>query len=195
MTQPWSPYVEAICLTAVTGDGVDVPTLVRRLGHDPERLQPLQPVEAWELQDGEDGWRDVVTFVAAGPGRVLLVEENGWQGADRRVLELLSAPGACAVSAYWNVNWTNRFSVAADGVLLGSLEYLDLDSADAPSSLAEDIRVIRQVAGDAPDGWKAGFLAGLEARAGFGVDAGWWQQEHPTLVVDGLLPPQPRPPR
>jgi hypothetical protein len=138
------------------------------------------------LQDADDGWKHVLTFVPVGAGQVVLVEENGWQGSDERVMQLLSGSASTAASAYWNVNWDNRYSVAVDGAMLGSLDYLDLDKNEIPA-LADDMQLITQVAGDAPSGWKAGFIAALEARAGLTIDAEWWDRPHPTLVVETLL--------
>src|SRR5206468_226952 len=135
---------------------VDVPTICRRLGHDPARLEPRKPSDAWELQDGADGWHDVMTFIDAGPGRVLLVEENGFGGSDPRALTLLSRPNALAVSAYWNVNWSNRFSVASDGSLVGAVEFTQLEDDEVPPTLRADRDLIVGVAGTDPAGWKLG---------------------------------------
>lgn len=177
-----------MCLTAVVGEGVDAADLCRRLGHDPAQLQLLLPGQAWELQDADDGWKHVLTFVPVAPGQVLLVEENGWQGSEERVLQLLSGSAGTAVSAYWNVNWDNRYSVAVGGAMLGSLDYLDLDKGGIPA-LAEDIELIKRVAENDPSGWKAGFVAALEARAGLSIDSQWWDRPHPTLVVETVLSP------
>jgi hypothetical protein len=188
VTQRWDPEVEAICLTAVTGAGATPDGLCRRLGHDPGQLQLLEPAQTWELQDAEDGWKSVVNLVAVGPSRILLLEENGWQGAETAVLEVLSRGGGLAVSAYWNVNWTNRYSVAVDGRVLGALEYVGQNRIEGPPELAPDAALIERAAGADPAGWKVGFLAALEARAGFLIEAAWFEQQHPTLVVDALLP-------
>jgi hypothetical protein len=79
---------------------VDVDVLCRRLGHDPGALKPLRPSAAWELQDDDGQWLEIVSFVGVGAGRVLLVEEDGYQGSDPRVLRRLSSPTGLAVSAY-----------------------------------------------------------------------------------------------
>jgi hypothetical protein len=60
--------------------------------------------------------------------------------------------------------------------------------------LRADRDLIAGVAGTDPAGWKLGYLAALEKRAGFALSEAWFREEHPTLVVSGLLPPAPRRP-
>jgi hypothetical protein len=57
---------------------------------------------------------------------LLVVEVNGWQGSRPEVLRRISAGGR-AVSAYWNVNLTTRFSYAADGRVLTAFEVMSPD--------------------------------------------------------------------
>jgi hypothetical protein len=52
---------------------------------------------------------------------LLIVEVNSWQGSRPEVLRRVSAGGR-AVSSYWNVNGTTRFSYAADGRVLTAFE-------------------------------------------------------------------------
>jgi hypothetical protein len=52
---------------------------------------------------------------------LLVVEVNGWQGSRPEVLRRVSAGGR-AVSVYWNVNMTTRFSYAVSGQLLTAFE-------------------------------------------------------------------------
>lgn len=54
---------------------------------------------------------------------LLVVEVNGWQGSRPEVLRRISAGGR-AVSAYWNVNLTTRFSYAAGGRVLTAFEVM-----------------------------------------------------------------------
>ena len=54
---------------------------------------------------------------------LLVVEVNGWQGSRPEVLRRISASGR-AVSAYWNVNLTTRFSYAAGGRVLTAFEVM-----------------------------------------------------------------------
>ena len=57
---------------------------------------------------------------------LLVVEVNGWQGSRPEVLRRISAGGR-AVSAYWNVNLTTRFSYAVDGRVLTAFEVMSPD--------------------------------------------------------------------
>ena len=57
---------------------------------------------------------------------LLVVEVNGWQGSRPEVLRRVSAGGR-AVSAYWNVNLTTRFSYAVDGRVLTAFEVMSPD--------------------------------------------------------------------
>jgi hypothetical protein len=50
----------------------------------------------------------------------------GWQGSRPEVLRRISAGGR-AVSAYWNVNLTTRFSYAAGGRVLTAFEVMSPD--------------------------------------------------------------------
>ena len=54
---------------------------------------------------------------------LLVVEVNSWQGSRPEVLRRISAGGR-AVSAYWNVNLTTRFSYAVDGRVLTAFEVM-----------------------------------------------------------------------
>jgi Family of unknown function (DUF6461) len=54
---------------------------------------------------------------------LLVVEVNGWQGSRPEVLRRISSGGR-AVSAYWNVNLTTRFSYAVDGRVLTAFEVM-----------------------------------------------------------------------
>ena len=57
---------------------------------------------------------------------LLVVEVNGWQGSRPEVLRRVSAGGR-AVSTYWNVNLTTRFSYAVDGRVLTAFEVMSPD--------------------------------------------------------------------
>jgi Family of unknown function (DUF6461) len=57
---------------------------------------------------------------------LLVAEVNGWQGSRPEVLRRISAGGR-AVSAYWNVNLTTRFSYAAGGRVLTAFEVMSPD--------------------------------------------------------------------
>ena len=48
---------------------------------------------------------------------LLVLEVNGWQGSRPEVLRRISA-GARAVSVYWNLSMTTRFSYAVSGQVL-----------------------------------------------------------------------------
>jgi len=75
---------------------------------------------------GISGMRIGVTEI---PGAVLMVEDNGYVGAQRDVLARLSANGRAA-SMFWNVNEHTAFSYAQNGELLGSVALYDAEDPD-----------------------------------------------------------------
>jgi hypothetical protein len=75
---------------------------------------------------GISGMRIGVTKI---PGAVLMVEDNGYVGAQRDVLARISANGRAA-SMFWNVNEHTAFSYAQNGELLGSVALYDAEDPD-----------------------------------------------------------------
>jgi Family of unknown function (DUF6461) len=71
---------------------------------------------------GISGMRIGVTKI---PGAVLMVEDNGYVGAQRDVLARISANGRAA-SMFWNVNEHTAFSYAQDGEYSGPSTYMTL---------------------------------------------------------------------
>ncbi|MGZ3148249.1 DUF6461 domain-containing protein [Lentzea chajnantorensis] len=158
---------DALCLTAVRG--LSVGEALRRFDGLPgERRADLGEVNARSggahpdelpvvLADEVDGW-------------VLLVEDNGWHGADREVLERLSA-GTVAASAFWNVNLVSNLSLAHDGELLGAFDFVlrqerpaalvpyleGLEFDDAHRMCAESLAFVERVSGvRLTEQWAAG---------------------------------------
>jgi hypothetical protein len=104
---------EAVCISYV--HGVDEDAMIRAFGGDPADTAPRS---ARDLGDELAGYRydevPAVLLVASVGEWLIGVEYNGFQGSRPEVLRAASAGGA-AVSVYWNVNGTNRFTYATGG--------------------------------------------------------------------------------
>jgi hypothetical protein len=104
---------EAACVSYV--HGIDDATMIRAFGGDPADAAPRS---AREVGDELAGLRydeiPHVLLVAPAGEWLVGVEHNGFQGSRPEVLRGASA-GGTAVSVYWNVNGTNRFTYATGG--------------------------------------------------------------------------------
>ncbi|XVU21196.1 DUF6461 domain-containing protein [Actinoplanes sp. CA-054009] len=106
----------AATVTVVTGASVE--EALRAFGADPERPTPIDAIQRdLSLRHAIDPW---VIALDAGDA-VLLVEDNGFRGANSAVLQAASAGGRAA-SMFWNVNSLTRLSFAERGDLLASFE-------------------------------------------------------------------------
>ena len=121
-----TPLLVAACLTVVTGATADevMDTLCGRRQDEPvpgsaARFGVARLPHGGELRVG-------VTPV---PGAVLVVEADGYVGAQPETLARLSVAGRAA-SMFWNVNENNRFSFAERGELLGSVDLFDAEDPD-----------------------------------------------------------------
>lgn len=118
-----TPLLVAACLTVVTGmtaDGV----LAGLCGDRGEVPMPGSTARfgVARLPRGSE----MGVGVTAIPGGVLIVEDNGYVGAEPDVLARLSAGGRAA-SMFWNVNEDNTFSFAESGQMLGSVDLFDAE--------------------------------------------------------------------
>ncbi|GGN72408.1 hypothetical protein GCM10010112_40670 [Actinoplanes lobatus] len=111
----------AATVTVVTGATVE--QALRAFGADPDRPERIGSLR----RSGQ--W---VSVLDAG-GAVVLVEENGYRGANAGVLRAASANGRAA-SWYWNVNAVTRLSFAEGGELLAAYE--PFGDEDWPPELA-----------------------------------------------------------
>lgn len=102
----------AATITVVTNATVE--EVLRGFGADPERPESLDDLSTAHehLQ-----WVAVLPLGSA----VLAVEENGYQGAGKPVLEAISRRGRAA-SMFWNVNALTRLSLAENGAVLAAFE-------------------------------------------------------------------------
>ncbi len=82
---------------------------------------------------------DFAAFKVAGAGGAIAVEDNGYQGTREAVLALASKAAANrkAASIFWNVNGVVRFTCAAKGKLVASVE---LGMVDDPEDLPAALR-------------------------------------------------------
>ncbi len=128
---------EAACITLVQSG--DVAAAARGFGGDPGSARRLTLEDARAEFMDEDADHPWIGVRIVGP-YVLAVEVDGWQGSRPEVLERISA-GTRAVSTYWNVNGTTRFSCAAAGRVLTSFDPLfpDRRHGDDPDGL-ESVR-------------------------------------------------------
>jgi hypothetical protein len=104
---------EAVCISYV--DGIDEAAMVRAFGGDPADTALRSAQEAGNELAGVHYDRIPPVLLVAPLGEWLIgVEYNGFQGSRPEVLRGASA-GGTAVSVYWNVNGTNRFTYATGG--------------------------------------------------------------------------------
>ncbi|MBU2670351.1 hypothetical protein KOI35_43305 [Actinoplanes bogorensis] len=114
-----SSLVEAATVTVVTGSTRE--QVLRAFGADPARPQPFGDIQRELDEEFDYGVGPWVTVLETG-GAVLVVEFNGYEGAESRVLEAASSGGRAA-SMYWNVNAVTRHSFAERGRLLATFEH------------------------------------------------------------------------
>jgi hypothetical protein len=109
-----SPLRDGACITLVGPP--DAEGVVRGFGGDLSAARPmsLAAVGMPTVDEPTIAVREVGEWL-------LVVEVNGWQGSRPEVLRRVSAAGR-AVSVYWNVNATTRFSYAVSGRLLTAFE-------------------------------------------------------------------------
>jgi hypothetical protein len=104
---------EAVCISYV--QGIDEAAMIRAFGGDPADTAPRSAREAGEELAGFRYDTVPPVLLVAPAGKWLIgVEYNGFQGSRPEVLRGASA-GGTAVSVYWNVNGTNRFTYATNG--------------------------------------------------------------------------------
>ncbi|XVV16932.1 DUF6461 domain-containing protein [Actinoplanes sp. CA-131856] len=124
----------AATITVVTGATVE--EALRAFGADPEQPVPIDAiVRDLSLRGAIDPW---VIALDAGDA-VILVEDNGYRGANPGVLAAASAGGRAA-SMFWNVNSLTRLSFAEHGDLLASFE--PWGGEEIPTAAAEALNGI-----------------------------------------------------
>ncbi len=121
---------------SVLSDAATVTVVTDSTPEDVLRAFGADPGEATSLSErlqqfGIDPW---VVAVLAIDSTVIAVEVNGWQGAQRPVLQELSRSGRAA-SMYWSVNNNGTVSIAAAGEVLGSGE-LGMQRENSPELAA-----------------------------------------------------------
>jgi len=114
-----SPLRDEACITLVSPPNAG--KIVRGFGGDLVGARQMS-LAALDMPGADEPALAVRTVGAW----LLVVEVNGWQGSRPEVLRQISAGGR-AVSVYWNVNPTARFSYAASGQLLTAFEAMTPD--------------------------------------------------------------------
>jgi hypothetical protein len=146
-----SPLAMAATVTLVIGG--TVAEALRAFGADPSAPEPAPLEEPW------------VGVLDAGDA-VILVEANGYRGAQADVLAAASASGRAA-SWFWNVNALSRLSFAEGGRLLAAFE--PRGGEDLPAELSSAVSGL-----DFADShqWMERGLVAVERFTGRGVTAG-----------------------
>jgi hypothetical protein len=168
------PHV-ALCLTVVGLDDVDQ-ALTRYDGFPADRRVSVSDVGQWLPPP------QLRVVVAQRHGdHVLLVEDNGFHGAQPQVLRRLSRDAVTAASVFWNVNAHSRLSFARDGRLLSMFDFVvdGPDAGDDPSSVA----ALRDGLDFGRGNPRAAALAFLERVSGVRLTADWVHAAHPASVV------------
>lgn len=167
---------DAFCLTAVRGLTLD-DAITRFDGVLGGPVLDLREVG----EAGVNAYPDELPLFLAAEvdGWVLLAENNGWHGSHPPALQRLSA-GTVAVSAFWNVNRDSRISLARNGSVLASLDFV-IDG-DVPAVLAP------YLSGAAfSDSYRktAEALAFVEHVSGVRLTRAWARERHQaSLLVD-----------
>ncbi len=169
---------EAMCLTVVRGLSVE-DALIRFDGMATGREATL--VDAGRAS--VTAFPDELPLVVADDldGWVVLVEDNGYHGADPAVLSRLSG-STVAASAYWNVNLATQLSLAHDGEVLGAFDFV----SDEPPTEGVIEPFIRSLDFADPERMFASALAFLERVSGVRVPFDWASHLHPASVVAGF---------
>jgi len=104
---------DAVCVTYA--QGIDEDAMIRAFGGDPDQaaLRSLAEVGE-ELAGYHYSEAPHVLPVTRVSDWLIGVEPNGFQGSRPEVLRAASVDGS-ALSVYWNINASNRFTYAADG--------------------------------------------------------------------------------
>ncbi|HWO63126.1 MAG TPA: DUF6461 domain-containing protein [Umezawaea sp.] len=169
---------EALCLTLVRGVPV-ADALVRFGGVADGREVALDVAGAASVAAFPDELPIVVADDLA--GWTFLAEDNGFHGSLPEVVARLST-GTVAASAYWNVNFDSRITLAHDGRVLAAVEF----AANGPVTGADPAAITPFLDGlDFSDPYRtcAAALAFLERVSGVRVPAGWSSAPHPASVV------------
>lgn len=132
---------DAGCITLIAE--VTPEEAARRVGADPSGVVTFSEVD----QDEGLSWVSITTADEDTPDTgVVLIEDNGWEGARTEVLAALSE-GTSAASVYWNVNGVVRFGCARRGKAICSIELPDPDDLDdLPNTLR---RLVQKAPDDA----------------------------------------------
>ncbi|MFL6076771.1 MAG: DUF6461 domain-containing protein [Mycobacteriales bacterium] len=163
---------EAVCVTYARG--VDEDGFLRAFGGDPAAAR-------WTTVE-EAGFELAGYHYSAVPAAVLLdragewlvgIEHNGFQGSRPEVLRPLSRGGA-AVSVYWNVNGSNRFSHAVGGRRLVSFDMLRPESRHGAEPDAIAAALDGLPFGPGAGEWRAAGLALAETLTGVRLDRSWF---------------------
>lgn len=164
---------DGACVTLVAP--ADAAGIVRGFGGDPAGARRTSLAET-----GMPSVDEPVVAVRDLGSWLLVVEVNGWQGSRPEVLRRISAGGR-AVSAYWNVNLTTRFSYAVDGRVLTAFEVMSSDrrhGAD-PDCLEEARAGLPWETGE----WVPLMLALASRVTGLRIEPGWFNGDFAVMPV------------
>lgn len=150
-------FAMAGCITLVAG--VIPAEAARRIGADPSSVVAFDQIDRGE-------WLSWISIASVHEGAldagVVLIEDNGWEGARPEVLAALSKGGSAA-SVFWNVEDVVRFGCARRGKPIASVELPDPEDVDDLPSM------LRRLVQRAPDDANPVALGALLAERFTGV--------------------------
>ncbi|MEV4383911.1 DUF6461 domain-containing protein [Streptosporangium sp. NPDC049644] len=122
-------------------------------------------------------------------GSAAMLVEGGYLGSMPAVLRRLSQ-GACAYSAWWNVNLHNRLSFAAGGEFVLAIDSFCPGRPDDYAGIGQwpelqamtDFFVDFEERGEGYD-WQAAMLAVIDQTTGARLTSEWLEQPHPYIAV------------
>jgi len=172
---PWS---NEMCWAVVWPASIE--EVVARLGADPDDLEVLELIDAYDAQTRHSS---VLHFEASGQA-VTIYEYNGFYCSRPNVLRAISV-NAEAVSVFWNVNFVTELRHALDGTLLSSGEAMNVDNraGSQPDSLDTHLEDLAEAASGLQFDIRAGMLSAAESASGVQLDAGYFRRPHEALTI------------
>ncbi|MGY1814608.1 DUF6461 domain-containing protein [Blastococcus sp. SYSU D00820] len=176
----WLEDVEAVTLTVV--EGLELREVGELLGFDWSTERQATFDQACDLVDLDSSAAPVQ--VGERDGRLVVVENNGYQATDEALLAELSRGGS-AVCVFWNINARYQLSLARRGTVVRSLDPFLQDWEPIGDPLPEEEGL------DFQDGSGRALLLELVDRlTGIRIDEEWLlRRPHRTWTTAG--PPLP----
>jgi hypothetical protein len=163
---------------AVVEGGTERSTVAAYGGN--RQAEPVGEVEFAQAHVAEDDLGDFFLIQTMSYGRhTVIVENNGWLGADRDVARRASAAGGRFFSVYWSPAG-DRVVQAVDGELVAWFEPLSIGDTSGEGNLYPDWLHDFVFT---TDGLHSTMLAVMEQQTGLAFNRGWLHEPLPTYRI------------